>query len=187
MHSCAGQLRPASLGRRCRSASPRDSGPGPRFCMVNEHPRGIRAWVRGPAVSTSYTGRFTPSSDSPQRQQALPGDSGPGLMARGVNQLSRATCALVRGPVGSTSSPGRPAPLSDSPHVNQQSWVTFAWSEGQRCRPAFPGDLRSGLRARRVDRLFWMTRAWLLETAGSTSSPGGLRPVSKGPRCRPAI
>ena len=33
----------------------------------------------------------------------------------------------------------------------------------------------------------WVTRAWILGHAVTTSCPGSLRPVSKGLRCRPAV
>ena len=101
--------------------------------------------------------------------------------------MSLATRALLRWHVGSTSCPRRLGLMS----------------EGPRCRPPLPGDSGSGLRAHRVDHLFWVSRlapsalgvnqlsratwASVRGPAWSTICPERHKLVSQVPRDRPDI
>ena len=131
--------------------------------------------------------RHRPVSQVPQGRPVIPGDLGPASSARGVNQMSLATRALLRWHVGSTSCPRRLGLMS----------------EGPRCRPPLPGDSGSGLRAHRVDHLFWVSRlapsalgvnqlsratwASVRGPAWSTICPERHKLVSQVPRDRPDI
>ena len=125
-------------------------------------------------------------------------------MPRGVNQTSQATPAWLRGPTVSHSSPGTLALWTDGPRGRPADPGDFGpVSKGPWGRPTFPGV--SGLcpRDRGMDHLSQATQvrvrgpaAYLLSRvtwacarchAGSTSCPGGLRPGSRIPWCRPAV
>ena len=77
--------------------------------------------------------------------------------------MSWVTLAHDRGLAGSTNIPGG--------HRRG--------SEGPQCRPALPGDSRSGGSVRGVDQLSRTTRSRIREATGSTSCPGRLRHGSK--------
>ena len=125
-------------------------------------------------------------------------------MPRGVNQTSQATPAWLRGPTVSHSSPGTLALWTDGPRGRPADPGDFGpVSQGPWGRPTFPGV--SGLcpRDRGMDHLSQATQVrvrgpaayllsrmtWACATchAGSTSCPGGLRPGSRIPWCRPAV
>ena len=106
------RYRPAVPGKfgPCRwttvsTAAPGDSGPGPRYCGIEEHSRATRARVQGPAGLTSSPGRLGNRSVVPRGRSAHRGDSGSCPMARGVDQLSRRSRARLRCPADSTTCP----------------------------------------------------------------------------------
>ena len=159
-------------GAECPPTTPGllgDSGPCPMARGVDQLSQAIAAQLRGPAVSTSSPGPLVLGSEGPRGRPAVQGDSGPGPKAGGVNQLSlaprvlfrglgvnqlsRMSWAFFRGPKESTSCPWR---LGPEPY-------------GPRCRPAVPGDSRSGPWARGVEQLSRATWAGVRVPAGSTS------------------
>ena len=158
----------------------------------------------GPAGSTRGPGRLALESEGLRGRPDLQGESSTCPMPRGVNQTSQATPAWLRGPTVSHSSPGTLALWTDGPRGRPADPGDFGpVSKGPWGRPTFPGV--SGLcpRDRGMDHLSQATQvrvrgpaAYLLSRvtwacarchAGSTSCPGGLRPGSRIPWCRPAV
>ena len=156
-----------SEGPRGRAAVLGDKGQSPRAGGVNQLSRGPQARVPSPAVSTMC----------PWCRPAFPGDSGPCMRAR------------VRGPAGSTSSPrcprpgcqvtrfrqvipGDSGPCLSAHGVDKLSRMTCPWVQGTVVPPPGLGDLGQGPRSHGVNLLPRATRARVLGSAGSTSSPG---------------
>ena len=111
---CRGGL---GTGSECpwgRPSVPR-LGPVPRSRGVNQVSRATRIQVRGPAVSTSSSGRIVLRSDIPRGGPAFHCHLGPCPMAFGVDQPSGVTWYCARGPAVWNSLPRRLALGSEGP------------------------------------------------------------------------
>ena len=166
-------------------------------------PPGARAWVRGPAGSTSSPGRLVLWSDFLRGRPAFPDDWRPSLRTHRVNQLSLLIRARVRGPVVLTSYPRRPGPLPVDHRPGPAVPCNKGTSPSDHRLTTLPGDLGLGPRARGFYQLPRATRARVrvprcrpalpansgpsLRPTGSPHCPGQLAPVSDCPQVRPAV
>ena len=174
-----------SEGLRDRPAVPGDSGACLRARRVDQLSQVTPAQVLGPVVDQLYRapgararcpagssnclGGLRPGSEFPGCRPSVP-PFGPSSQVPWGHPVSRETRIQFRGAAGSTICP-----------------LIWPGSQVLWGQPGVPGNSHSSLRARGVDQLSRASWALVRWSGRSMSFPGPLRPVSEGPRFRPAL
>ena len=135
-----------------------------------------RAWVRGPAGSTSCPGRPGLVPEVPCCRPSAPGDLGPCPWARGIDQLSRVTQAWVQAPAVSTPVPGD---AGSAPRLAGSTTCPGRLATGcevPRCQATLLGDSGQGARTLVFTQLSLATWAQVRGTTVPPAVPGELGP-----------
>ena len=163
-----------------------------------------RAWVRGPAGSTTSPWQLASRSEGLRRRPPILGYTRLVQRARGVDQLCLETRPVNEGPWCRPDLPSDPDPVPRARGVDQLSWAYGAsvrgpaysttcpgrLGPGSECpwgRPAIPSVSRPCSSACGVDQLSQENRARVGGPAVLTSSPGRIEPVLECLRDQPGF
>ena len=180
-------LGPVSKDPRSRPAVPCDSRTLSRAHGDDHLSWAARALVRGPAVSTCFSGRIALVSEGPRGQPDVSGDSGPGLKACGINQLPRPIALRSKGTRCQPDITGDSGPGPRAHGVVKMSRGSCTHAQGTEVLTSCPRGLGPVSEGQRGRPAVWGETACVQGPAGSTRHSRRLRPGSESLRVQPTV